>query len=607
MPRSNHSDGSSKSGSSRSLTSPFAADSRVPQSEQMHLQWDHLSFSVKEKKHTTTILDSISSELRPGELTAIMGPSGAGKSTLLNALAGRAPYGTLKGTIKLNGEKVSPLSYRTKMAYVMQQDALFPTQTVEECLQFTARLRHPTSTEEELNEIVDSAIETLGLQRCRTTLIGSDMLPGVSGGEKKRVAVAVELLSSPALIFLDEPTSGLDSHSALELVKTLRRLALSGCTIICTIHQPSSEVFELFQRVILLRKGRQVFDGNVTDLVPHFAEAGYICKDNYNPSDFAMFQLQTLSDEEVAPLLRVISPKRAAIEKIGADVEEGRLARPPLMLQITQLAKREAKMYLRDKTAFLAGYIVGILLTAITSLIFFQVGKEWGDDNDPDDILQSASDHRQAVAFVVLNCMFFAAQPILMSFPTQRPVFLREYTSGTYSSFAYVAAKTVVEIPTHILTGVTCTFVAYFLVGLNALFPLLALNTALLCIVSASTSFLLAGVVSNAQTAVNMLPATFVPQIMLSGFFVSIDSVPVWMRWMQYLCPLRYSVSATLCLEFAGPAVPSDRSAIVDTLIEGNGVNRDLWYWYVIMMFVFFVVLRTATAYVLTVKAKNFQ
>ena len=252
--------------------------------------------------------------------------------------------------------------------------------------------------------------------------------------EKKRVAVAVELLSSPALIFLDEPTSGLDSHSAMELVKTLKRLALSGCAVICTIHQPSSEVFEIFHRAILLRKGKQVFDGPSDDLIPHFAEAGYICKDNYNPSDFAMFHLQTMTDEEVAPLLRVTTPKRGSYLNNSTlqqqDVSQRADTRPPLMLQVKELAKREAKMYLRDKTSFIAGYVIGIVLTVITSLIFFQAGKEWGDDNDTDDILQSVNDHRQAVAFVVLNCMFNAAQPILLSFPSQRPVFLREYTSG---------------------------------------------------------------------------------------------------------------------------------------------------------------------------------
>ena len=148
----------------------------------MHLKWDHLSFSVKEKSGSNTILNNIQSELRPGELTAIMGPSGAGKSTLLNALAGRAPYGDLSGTIQLNNETVTPLAYRDRMAYVMQKDALFPTQTVEECLQFTATLRYPNSTVEERQELTDSAISTLGLERCRSTLIGSDLVPGVSGG-----------------------------------------------------------------------------------------------------------------------------------------------------------------------------------------------------------------------------------------------------------------------------------------------------------------------------------------------------------------------------------------------------------------------------------------
>ena len=164
-----------------------------------------------------------------------------------------------------------------------------------------------------------------------------------------------------------------------------------------------------------------------------------------------------------------------------------------------------------------------------------------------------------------------------------------------------------VEIPTHIMTGLSCMFVSYFLVGFNGLFPLLGLNVSLLCMVSASTSFLLASLVSKAQTAVNLVPATFVPQIMFSGFFVAIESVPVWMRWIQYICPLRYSISLTIAIEFASSAVPNDREEIVGEIISNDGINRDLWYWYVIMMFVFFILFRTLAAYILALKGKTFQ
>eukprot|EP01060_Flectonema_neradi_P008520 TRINITY_DN1608_c1_g1_i2.p1 TRINITY_DN1608_c1_g1~~TRINITY_DN1608_c1_g1_i2.p1 ORF type:complete len:326 (+),score=36.90 TRINITY_DN1608_c1_g1_i2:911-1888(+) len=325
-----------------------------------------------------------------------------------------------------------------------------------------------------------------------------------------------------------------------------------------------------------------------------------------------MFQLQTLSDEEMAPLMRVVTPKKAspALDMSLADEAESSrqaLVRPPLSLQIKELAKREAKMYVRDKTAFFAGLIMGIVLVALTSLIFFRVGKEWGDDNDQDDILQAVTDHRQAVTFIALTCMFQAAQPVLLSFPNQRPVFLRESTSGTYSTFAYVMAKSIVEIPTHMATSVSAVLTSYFLIGLNGTFPYLVLNVALLCYVSASTSLLLACAVTNANTAVNMLPATFVPQIMFSGFFVALESIPVWMRWIQYICPLRYSVSTILAIEFTPQHVPTDRIDVVTEILSNDNVNRDLWYWYVIMMVGFLFLFRIIAAVILTQRGKKFQ
>ena len=168
-------------------------------------------------------------------------------------------------------------------------------------------------------------------------------------------------------------------------------------------------------------------------------------------------------------------------------------------------------------------------------------------------------------------------------------------------------AKSLVEIPTHMATAVSAVLTSYFLIGLNGTFPYLVLNIALLCYVSASTSLLLASAVSNANTAVNMLPATFVPQIMFSGFFVALESIPVWMRWIQYICPLRYSVSVILAIEFAGEHVPSDRANIVREILSNDNVNRDIWYFYVIMMFAFLIVFRVIAAVVLTQRGKKFQ
>ena len=189
------------------------------------------------------VLQSISGRARAGTCTAIMGASGAGKTSLLNVLAARITDGrancTVSGVTKLNGKDILPVNYAKRVAYVMQDDALLATTTVREALTFSARLRLPASIPlAEKLALVETMIKLLGLESCADTIIGSEMVKGVSGGEKKRTAIGVELITSPDIIFLDEPTSGLDSYAAYNVVQLLQQLAAGGCTVLTTIHQP---------------------------------------------------------------------------------------------------------------------------------------------------------------------------------------------------------------------------------------------------------------------------------------------------------------------------------------------------------------------------------
>ena len=589
---------------------PVTIDIRKEEAvEQMHLEWDSLSFSVRveNKKEPKQILNKISSELRPGELTAIMGPSGAGKSTLLNVLAGRAPYGQAEGKISLNGKATDPAAYRSRLAYVMQQDALFAMQTPNEVLYFTASLRYPEKSAEERRALVASSIESLGLERCQDTLIGSDLSPGLSGGQKKRTAVAVELISNPSLIFLDEPTSGLDSHSAFELVKILRRLADNGCSIICTIHQPSSEVFDLFSRVILLRKGVLAYDGKVSNLTQHFAEAGFQCKKNYNPADFVMTKLQTLSDEEMTPLVKAVTPRKVE-SSIGGSVKMTKEAKvAPFVTQFRHLFHRELQQFMRDKETMIARIGMAAMLAVLVGLVFFQVGKEWGEDGNPSDIFTAISDHRGAFVFLSINAMFLSAQPMLLVFPQERPVFIREHISGTYGTFAYMLAKTLVDIPAGFLQAVISMVVSYWMVGFNGNLFYIILSLTLLSAVSSSISLLLGAATSSAEAAVNLSPATFVPQILFSGFLIPSSNIPVWMRWLQWLAPLKYSVNLGLLADFHHSAVPDDRQDQVNELLYKNEIAKDAWWTYVVIMACMFCFLRTVATIVLCRRAKKFE
>jgi ABC-type multidrug transport system ATPase subunit len=220
------------------------------------LVWSDVGFSVGDKQ----ILQSCTGQCRPGTLTAIVGPSGAGKTTLLNVLAGRLP--ATHGGVTLGSTDISRSDCAREIAYVTQEDSLFAHTTPREAMAFSARLRlprHMADAEKLLR--AEKMVELLGLQSCADTYVGSEMHRGISGGEKKRTSIGVELVTNPMLLLLDEPTSGLDSFAAVTVVRSLKALAQSGCGVLCTIHQPSSEVFALFDHVLLMGAGTQMYNG----------------------------------------------------------------------------------------------------------------------------------------------------------------------------------------------------------------------------------------------------------------------------------------------------------------------------------------------------------
>eukprot|EP00741_Cyanophora_paradoxa_P023432 tig00021582_g22636.t1 len=234
------------------------------------LSWENLSYTIpvkvkgQKKKQDKPILREVSGDVQPGHLLAIMGPSGGGKTSLLNVLAGRAGTSkTLTGEILLNGRPRDKY-FKRIAGYVLQDDVLRSTLTVKETLMFAAELRLPEEMGRTAKEKkVMAVIQELGLTKVVDTRIGDALKRGISGGERKRVSIGCELLTSPMILFLDEPTSGLDSTAALTLMQTLLRLAKHGRTVVTTIHQPRSNIFALFDKLILMSQGRVVYAGTL--------------------------------------------------------------------------------------------------------------------------------------------------------------------------------------------------------------------------------------------------------------------------------------------------------------------------------------------------------
>lgn len=223
------------------------------------------------------ILNNESGFVDPGECLFIMGASGAGKTSLLNAFWDRLDT---RGNYKFSGEVTVNNSLRVKQsnfgnygAYVMQDDILFPTFTAEQWLHFAATLRLDKS-KAEIKAVVDDVLEELGLVHWRKTLVGNQRIKGLSGGERKRTSIGVELITNPSILFLDEPTSGLDSFNAEKIAKLLVKQARAGKTIISTIHQPNSSTFKQFDRLLLMMEGHTIYQGGALESVEYFSELG---------------------------------------------------------------------------------------------------------------------------------------------------------------------------------------------------------------------------------------------------------------------------------------------------------------------------------------------
>ncbi|XP_073827154.1 ATP-binding cassette sub-family G member 4 [Musca autumnalis] len=243
-------------------------------------------FSFAEKKFVTKeILHGINGSFRSGELTAIMGPSGSGKSTLLNVMTGFRCSG-VSGNVRVNGTPVSTTSqkFRELSCYIHQDDLLRPQLTVGETMMLATHLKLGFNiSKQEKVKLVKHILSMLGLDHRYNVKAGK-----LSGGQKKRLAIALELISNPSVLYLDEPTTGLDSSSCSQCISLLKKLAALGHTIVCTIHQPSALIFEMFDKLYTVVEGHCMYQGPIKELIPFLADQNLMCPAYHNPADFLL-------------------------------------------------------------------------------------------------------------------------------------------------------------------------------------------------------------------------------------------------------------------------------------------------------------------------------
>ncbi|KAM2508109.1 hypothetical protein FF1_030285 [Malus domestica] len=533
----------------------------------MHLVWEDLSVVLPKfgNGHTRRLLDGLSGFAEPGRIMAIMGPSGSGKSTLLDSLAGRLSQNVvMTGNVLVNGNKMR-LDYGAA-AYVTQENTLLGTLTVKETITYSSHLRLPTTlTKEEVNGIVEGTITEMGLQDCADRLIGNWHLRGISGGEKKRLSIALEILTKPKLLFLDEPTSGLDSASAFFVVHTLRYIALEGRTVVSSIHQPSSEVFALFDDLVLLSGGQTVYSGQANMALEFFARAGVPCPSRRNPSDHFLrcinsdFDRVTMNEshrirdvpKSSEPLLNLATAEikamlvekyksseyasrtRARIRQIssmeGLTVEKWSGSQATWWKQLTILTQRSFLNMLRDLGYYWVRIIIYVLLSVCVGTIFFNLG------TNLNSILA-----RGACAGFISGFMTFLSIGGFPSFLEEMKVFHKERLNGHYGVAVFILSNFLSSFPFLAVMSISTASITYYMVEFHSQFPrfvFMCLDLISAIAAVESSMMIIASLVPNYLMGVIIGAGYLGIMMMTAGFFRLPPDIPkpVWRYPVSYL------------------------------------------------------------------------
>ncbi|CAD6230889.1 unnamed protein product [Miscanthus lutarioriparius] len=589
----------------------------------LSLSFDNIKYSVDMPQEMKAqgvqedrleLLKGVSGSFRPGVLTALMGVSGAGKTTLMDVLAGRKTGGYIEGDIRISGYPKKQETFARVSGYCEQNDIHSPQVTVYESLLFSAWLRLPKDIDSNKRKIfIEEVMELVELKPLRNALVGLPGVNGLSTEQRKRLTIAVELVANPSIIFMDEPTSGLDARAAAIVMRTVRNTVDTGRTVVCTIHQPSIDIFEAFDELFLMKRGgEEIYAGPLghlsSDLIKYFEGIQGVSKikDGYNPATWMLEVTATSQEQIVGADFSDIYKKSELYQRNKALIKE--LSQPApgssdlhfpskyAQSSITQCVAclwKQNLSYWRNPPYNTVRFFFTTIIALLLGTIFWDLG---GKVSTSQDLMNAMGSMYAAVLFIgVMNCT--SVQPVVA---VERTVFYRERAAGMYSAFPYAFGQVVIELPYALVQDILYGVIVYSMIGFEwtaakffwylffGYFTLLYFTFYGMMAVGMTPNYHIASIVSSAFYAIWNL---------FSGFIIPRPKTPIWWRWYCWICPVAWTLYGLVVSQFGDVMTEMDdnnKTVVVSQYVEDYFGFKHSWLGWVAAVVVAFAVLFAA-------------
>ncbi|KAM6602199.1 hypothetical protein CsatA_021808 [Cannabis sativa] len=513
------------------------------------------------------LLKSVSGSFRPGVLTALMGVSGAGKTTLMDVLAGRKTGGYIEGDIRISGYPKKQETFARISGYCEQNDIHSPYVTVYESLLYSAWLRLPSEVDMDTRKMfIEEVMELVELVPLRQALVGLPGVNGLSTEQRKRLTIAVELVANPSIIFMDEPTSGLDARAAAIVMRTVRNTVDTGRTVVCTIHQPSIDIFEAFDELFLLKiGGEEIYVGPLgrhsCHLINYFEaiEGVSKIKEGYNPGTW-MLEVSSSAQEmalgvDFANIYKnsdLYKRNKELIKELSTPTPDSKDLYFPtqfsrsLYTQCIACLWKQRQSYWRNPLYTAVRFMFTTFIALIFGTMFWDLGSKRSNKQDLTNALGSMY---SAVLFIgVQNSS--SVQPVV---GVERTVFYREKAAGMFSAFPYTFGQVVVEIPYIICQAVVYCLIVYAMMGFEwtaVKFFWYLFFTFFSMLYFTFYGMMAVGITPNNHVASIISAAFYSIWNLFSGFVVPRTRIPIWWRWYYWACPTAWTLYGLLVSQY---------------------------------------------------------